>query len=54
MKTRYQDILKIIMASSFKHGQCAEDDEKITWWKLKNKLFFGGLLPFANFVIQNL
>ena len=31
LKTCDQDISKIIIASSFKHGQLTEDDEKITW-----------------------
>ena len=50
-----QDISKTITARSFKLGQLIEDNESIIWCKLKEKSFlFFGLLPFANWDIENL
>ena len=43
---------KIIIASNFKHGQLVKDDELITWWKFKQKVFFK-LLPIVNLGIEN-
>ena len=40
IKTCNQKISKIIIASSFKHGQLVEDDKKITWCTFEKKNFF--------------
>ena len=50
LETCSQDISKIITASSFKLCELIEDNEYITWSKLKKKLFyFFEILPFAFF-----
>ena len=40
LKTCCQDISKTITATSFKLGQLIEDNELISWWKLKKKSSF--------------
>ena len=54
MKLCNQDISKSITARSFKHSQQIEDNELITWCKLKKRLSFFELLPFENLDIESL
>ena len=55
LKPCSQDISKTNTASSYKLGQLIEDNEKITWRKLKKYIsYFFELLLFAIFGIENL
>ena len=54
-KTCSQDIATCITASSFKLGQLIEDNEKITWSKIKKKvifLFFFSYCPLQNWAFE--
>ena len=55
LKTCYQDISKIILASRFILGQLIEDGECIDYLvKIKKSILLFELLPFANLGIENL
>ena len=55
LKICNHDISKSITTRSFKLSQLIEDDEQITWCKIKIKLlFFSELSPFADLDFENL
>ena len=52
LKNYIQDISKIIIASSFKHGRLTEDDSRLPGETFLRKLFFSSYCPLQIWALK--